>query len=60
MRKRIEQKMATFGSAGTDNQALRDIRDILQESRKQSKYMLWLTIVVAILTIIQIFFLMFR
>lgn len=52
--------MATFGSAGTDNQALRDIRDILQESRKQSKYVLWLTIVVSILTIIQIFFLIFR
>ena len=50
--------MVFASSGGTDNQALRDIKDILQESKKQSKYMLWLTIAVVVLTALQLIFLL--
>jgi len=40
--------------SGVGNQVLGEMRDMLKESRKQSKYMLWLTIIIAILTAIQI------
>ena len=40
--------------ASPDNQAIGQIRDILKESKKQSKYMLVLTIIIAILTAVQI------
>jgi len=43
-----------FAPASPDNEAIREIRDVLKESQKQSKYMLWLTITVVILTVIQI------
>ena len=52
--------MPSFTNAGTDNTILRETRDILKESKKQSNYILWLTIVVTILSAIQIFFLIYR
>ena len=40
----------SISGGGTDNQALREIRDVLKESRKQTWIMIVLTIIIAILT----------
>jgi len=40
--------------ASPDNAAIREMRDILKESQKQSKYMLWLTVMTMVLTAVQI------
>ena len=46
--------------ASPDNDAIRETRDILKESRKQSKYMFWLTIIIGILTAIQVILLIVK
>ena len=45
--------MADFGAGGSDNQAIRETRDLLKESQKQSSYMLWLAIIATIMAIVQ-------
>ena len=59
--------MVTFGSASPDNEAIRQIRDILKdsheilkESQKQSKYMFWISVSIGILTLINLIFLFIR
>lgn len=59
--------MPTFGSGGTDNQALRDIRDImkssheiLKESQKQTKYMFWISVLVGFIILLQLIFLIYQ
>lgn len=42
---------------GTDNKVLGEIRDILKESKKQTWVMIAITIIIAILTMINIFIL---
>jgi hypothetical protein len=42
-----------FVPASPDNAAIGEIRDLLKESKKQSRYMLWLTIAVVIMAVIQ-------
>ena len=41
--------------ATTDNEALREIRDILKESRKQTLIMIILTIIITVTTFINLF-----
>ena len=48
------------GPASPDNETIREMRDILKESKKQSKYMLWLTITIMILTAVQIIVLLIK
>ena len=45
--------MADFGAGGSDNQAIRETRDLLKESQKQSNYILWLATVVTFMVIVQ-------
>ena len=47
-------------SVPPDNQAIGEMRDLLKESKKQSNYMLWLTIAVVIMTLIQVLLLIFK
>jgi len=52
--------MVTTTPASPDNQAIREMRDLLNESKKQTKYMLTMTGAVVILTLIQIFIAIFK
>lgn len=52
--------MPFVSSAGTDNQALRDIKEILKEIKKQSKYMFGITIAVFLIALIQLIFFVYQ
>ena len=61
--------MATFGGGGVppDNEAIRQIRDILKgsqeilkESQRQSKYMFRISVFVGLMTFIQLIFLIIQ
>ena len=42
-------------TAFTDNQAIRDIRDLIRESKKQTILMIILTVILVILTLVLLF-----
>lgn len=43
--------MAIYAEGAPDNEALREIRDILKESKKHNRIMIVLTIIITILTL---------
>lgn len=49
-----------FVPASPDNAAIGEIRDLLKESKKQSRYMLWLTVAVTVMAVIQTSALIFQ